>query len=114
MIAKQLFDEITQKLGDTIANSPAKDLEKNAKAMLSGAFNKMDLVTREEFDVQQQVLIKTRTKLSELETRLAALEAMVNPKSLEPVVYETFVHDTAPVEILETTENKKSEEKSEN
>ena len=43
--------------------------------MLGSAFNKMDLVTREEFDIQQQVLIKTRTKLVELEERLARLEA---------------------------------------
>ncbi|SSY81092.1 accessory factor UbiK family protein [Alysiella crassa] len=78
MIAKQLFDEISNKLGETIANSPAKDIEKNAKAMLGSAFNKMDLVTREEFDVQQQVLIKTRTKLSEVEARLAALEAKLS------------------------------------
>lgn len=42
--------------------------------MLGSAFNKMDLVTREEFDIQQQVLIKTRTKLVELEARLAKLE----------------------------------------
>ena len=42
--------------------------------MLGSAFNKMDLVTREEFDIQQQVLIKTRTKLAELEARLDKLE----------------------------------------
>lgn len=75
MIAKQLFEDLTTKLGETIANSPAKDVEKNAKAMLSGAFAKMDLVTREEFDVQQQILVKTRIKLSEVEARLAVLEA---------------------------------------
>ena len=77
MLAKQLFEDIAAKVSDTLANSPAKDLEKNAKAMLGGAFAKMDLVTREEFDIQQQILIKTRTKLSEAEARLAALEAVV-------------------------------------
>ena len=75
MIAKQLFDEATQKISDTLANSPLKDVEKNAKAMMSGAFNKMDLVTREEFDTQQQILIKTRMKLIELEAKIATLEA---------------------------------------
>ncbi|MDO4433244.1 MAG: accessory factor UbiK family protein [Alysiella sp.] len=75
MIAKQLFEDLSSKLGETVANSPVKDMEKNAKAMLSGAFAKMDLVTREEFDVQQQILVKTRIKLSEVEARLAALEA---------------------------------------
>ncbi|MDO1510596.1 MULTISPECIES: accessory factor UbiK family protein [unclassified Neisseria] len=74
MIGKKLFEEVSAKLSETIANSPAKDVEKNVKAMLGSAFNRMDLVTREEFDIQQQVLIKTRTKLAELEARLAKLE----------------------------------------
>ena len=67
MFGKQLFEEVSAKISETIANSPAKDMEKNVKAMLGSAFNRMDLVTREEFDIQQQVLIKTRTKLVELE-----------------------------------------------
>ncbi|WP_274584553.1 accessory factor UbiK family protein [Neisseria leonii] len=75
MIGKKLFEEVSAKIGDTIANSPAKDVEKNVKAMLGSAFTRMDLVTREEFDIQQQVLIKTRTKLAELEARLAKIEA---------------------------------------
>ena len=77
MIAKQLFEEAASKIGETLANSPAKDFEKNAKAMLGSAFNKMDLVTREEYDIQQQILIKTRVKLGELEARLAQLEAQL-------------------------------------
>ena len=74
MIGKKIFEEVSAKLSETIANSPAKDVEKNVKAMLGSAFNRMDLITREEFDIQQQVLIKTRTKLAELEARLAKLE----------------------------------------
>ena len=77
MIAKQLFEEAASKIGETLANSPAKDFEKNAKARLGSAFNKMDLVTREEYDIQQQILIKTRVKLGELEARLAQLEAQL-------------------------------------
>ena len=77
MIAKQLFEEAASKISETLANSPAKDFEKNAKAMLGSAFNKMDLVTREEYDIQQQILIKTRVKLGELEARLAQLEAQL-------------------------------------
>lgn len=97
MIAKQLFEDLASKVSETIANSPAKDIEKNAKAMLGSAFNKMDLVTREEFDVQQQVLIKTRTKLSELEARLATLEAMLAPTK---TVCETFPIGEEPTEKL--------------
>ena len=74
MIGKKFFDELSAKLGDTIDNSPVKDVEKNVKAMLGSAFNRMDLVTREEFDIQQQVLLKTRENLAELEARLAELE----------------------------------------
>ena len=74
MIGKKFFDELSAKLGDTIDNSPVKDVEKTVKAMLGSAFNRMDLVTREEFDIQQQVLLKTREKLAELEARLAELE----------------------------------------
>lgn len=74
MIAKQIFEDLSAKLSETIANSPAKDVEKNAKAMLTSALSKMDLVTREEFEIQQQILIKTRLKLNELEARLQQLE----------------------------------------
>ena len=81
MIGKKIFDEVSAKISETIANSPAKDVEKNVKSMLGSAFNRMDLVPREEFDIQQQVLIKTRTKLAELEERLARLE--LNSGSIE-------------------------------
>ena len=76
MFGAKILEEVSAKISATIAESPAKDVEKNVKAMLGSAFNKMDLVTREEFDIQQQVLIKTRTKLAELEARLAKLEAL--------------------------------------
>ena len=75
MIAKKILEEISSKLGDTIAQSPAKDIEKNVKSLMGSAFNRMDLVTREEFDIQQQVLIKTRELLTQLEQRVVALEA---------------------------------------
>lgn len=103
MIGKKLFEEVSSKLGETIANSPAKDVEKNVKAMLGSAFNRMDLVTREEFDIQQQVLIKTRTKLTELEERLAKLEGGQSPEQVE-------TSDVSPAEETaeqaENTENK--------
>lgn len=84
VIAKQLFEDLAAKVSETVANSPVKDVEKNAKAMLGGAFAKMDLVTREEFDIQQQILIKTRLKLSELEARLAKLEAAAADTDNDP------------------------------
>ena len=62
------------KINQVLENSPAKDIEKNVKAMMSQGFAKLDLVTREEFDIQAQVLAKTRAKLEALEARVAELE----------------------------------------
>jgi BMFP domain-containing protein YqiC len=75
MLSSKLLDDISVRVREIIEKSPAKDVEKNLKAMLSGALSRLDLVTREEFDVQTQVLLRTREKLTELEARLAALEA---------------------------------------
>ena len=74
MLDPKTLDDLGAKLSALIAASPAKDLEKNAKAVMSGFFAKLDLVTREEFDIQAQVLARTRDKLKELEARVDALE----------------------------------------
>ncbi|GGP23882.1 accessory factor UbiK family protein [Silvimonas iriomotensis] len=74
MIKEKLFDEIANKISDAIASSPAKDVEKNVRAMMSTAFTKLDLVTREEFEIQQEVLARSREKLAELEARVLDLE----------------------------------------
>lgn len=71
MFDPKFFEEINKKISEVIAASPAKDIEKNMKAMLTAMFAKLDLVTREEFDVQVQVLQRTREKLEALEARLA-------------------------------------------
>lgn len=69
------MDELQRNLSDLIARSPAADLQRNAKAMLTDAFSRMDLVTREEFDVQAELLARTRTRLDVLEANLKRLEA---------------------------------------
>ncbi len=79
MLSQKLFDEISAKISETIAASPAKDIEKNMRAMMAATFAKMDLVTREEFDVQQEVLARTREKLAGLEERLARAESALFP-----------------------------------
>jgi BMFP domain-containing protein YqiC len=71
------FDDFQTKINEALENSPAKDIEKNVKAMLTQGFAKLDLVTREEFDIQAQVLAKTREKLEALEARVAELEAQL-------------------------------------
>ena len=78
MDMNNFFSELQSKINQAIENSPAKDIEKNVKSMLTQGFSRLDLVTREEFDVQSQVLAKTRSKLEALEQRVADLEARLN------------------------------------
>jgi len=74
MIKQKLAQEVADKVSEILSNSPARDIEKNLKASLAAWLSKLDLVTREEFDVQTEVLARTRDKLQALETRLAVLE----------------------------------------
>lgn len=74
MLDPKLLDEISAKMSALLAATPAKDIEKNAKALLSGMLGRLDLVTRDEFDVQTQVLARTREKLTALEARVEAME----------------------------------------
>ncbi|WP_296228444.1 accessory factor UbiK family protein [Ralstonia sp. UBA689] len=72
-----LFTDFQSRVTEALRNSPAADIEKNVRAMMTQGFSKLDLVTREEFDVQSQVLARTRARLEELERRVAALEAQL-------------------------------------
>jgi len=74
MTSQTLFEQLQSKVSEILAHSPAADIEKNLKAMLTAFFARLDLVTREEFDVQRQVLLRTREKLEKLEARVAELE----------------------------------------
>jgi len=74
MIKKEKLEEISDKIRELIKNSPIEDMEENINALLKGMFTKMDLITREEFDVQTEVLKKTRLKLEMLEKKLDQLE----------------------------------------
>jgi BMFP domain-containing protein YqiC len=71
---QSIANDMQTKVGDAIRQSPAKDLEKNVRGLMTQGFQKLDLVTREEFDLQTQVLAKTRAKLDELEAKVSALE----------------------------------------
>ncbi len=71
----RILEEIGARLSELAAASPARDIEKNVRALLGSAFGRLDLVTREEFDVQREVLAQARRRLAELEARVAALEA---------------------------------------
>ncbi len=69
------FSDLQGKINQALESGPAKDIERNVKAAMTSGFAKLDLVTREEFDIQAQVLAKTRTKLEALELRVIELEA---------------------------------------
>ena len=75
----RIFEELGARLSALIAASPAADIEKNVRALLSGFFARLDLVSREEFDIQAQLLQRTREKLDALEERVARLEASDGP-----------------------------------
>jgi BMFP domain-containing protein YqiC len=74
MTSQNVFEEIDRKMKEILARGPAADLEKNLRALLASAFGRLDLVTREEFDVQREVLARTRARLQELEAKLVELE----------------------------------------
>ena len=70
----RMLDELAARIGKAVEASPAKDIEKNVKALLQGGLARLDVVTRAEFDTQAQVLAKTREKLEQLEAQVAELE----------------------------------------
>jgi ubiquinone biosynthesis accessory factor UbiK len=75
MFSADKINEISSKINEIIKSSPLADIEKNINALIQGAFTKMELVSREEFDVQAEVLRNTREKLAILEVKLAELQA---------------------------------------
>lgn len=65
---------IASKLGEVLRQSPTKEFENNLKAGVTSMLTRLDMVSREEFDVQTEVLTRTREKLARLEARLSQLE----------------------------------------
>jgi BMFP domain-containing protein YqiC len=72
---EKLLSELSARLAEMAAANPVKDFEKNVRGLLSSAFTRLELVSREEYDVQVQVLARAREKLAALEARVAELEA---------------------------------------
>ncbi len=79
MLKQRIAADLVAKVSEVLAMTPARDVEKNLKASLAAWLSRLDLVTREEFDVQALVLARTREKLQELEARLAKLEGTAQP-----------------------------------
>ena len=80
---EMIISDITKILPEDL-NVLKDDIEKNLRATLNASFSKMDLVTREEFDIQASLLSRTREKLEGLQEKLSALEKQLeknNPDS---------------------------------
>jgi len=75
MQQNRLFEELSGKVSALLAQTPAKDVEKNLRALMTSFFGKLDLVTREEFDVQARLLARAREQLDALESKVAELES---------------------------------------
>ncbi|HVL55381.1 MAG TPA: accessory factor UbiK family protein [Burkholderiaceae bacterium] len=76
MVDRQAFlNDLQRRISDLVRSSPAADLERNLKAMMGQAFQRLELVTREEFDVQVELLARLRARVETLEKRLAARDA---------------------------------------
>ena len=72
---EKLLAELSARMAAFAAANPAKDLEKNFRGILSSTLSKLDLVTREDYDVQVKLLARAKEKLATLEARVAQLEA---------------------------------------
>ncbi len=75
MLNSENLNNLSNKIRRLLENSPAEDLDKNIHALIQGAFTKMGLVSREEFDVQAKVLRNAQEQLKALENKLSTLEA---------------------------------------
>ena len=80
MTETRMIEDLSARISEFLAASPAKDVEKNLRALLSSAFARLDLATREDLDVQAKVLARAREKLAELESRVAEIESGLKPK----------------------------------
>ena len=75
MIDKALFEELNERIGEALRDSPAQDIERNLRVLLVAWFDRLDLVLREDFEVQKKLLERAQAKLAELERRIGALES---------------------------------------
>ena len=75
MIDKALFEEVNERIGEALRDSPAQDIERNLRALLAAWLDRLDLVLREDFEVQKKLLERAQAKLADLERRIAELES---------------------------------------
>jgi BMFP domain-containing protein YqiC len=81
MAERTLFEDLSERINEALRNSPAQDIEKNLRALLAGWFDRMDLVLRQDFEVQKKLLEQAQAKLAVLEARVNELERAARGKS---------------------------------
>jgi BMFP domain-containing protein YqiC len=74
----QWMEDFQKNMSELIAKSPAADIERNVRSMMTQAFTRLDLVTREEFDVQADLLARARTKVDQLSEQLRQLQSRLD------------------------------------
>lgn len=79
MIERRFFEELNERIGEALRNSPAQDVERNLRTLLAAWFDRLDLVLREDFEVQKKLLERAQARLADLEARIAELEARSRP-----------------------------------
>jgi BMFP domain-containing protein YqiC len=75
MIDPKFLEELRRRIEGVMRDSPVQDIERNLRAVLAGWFDRLDLVLREDFEVQRKLLERAQARLAELEARVAELEA---------------------------------------
>jgi len=75
VIDKTLFEDLNERVGEALRNSPAQDIERNLRALLAAWLDRLDVVLREDFEVQKKLLERAQAKLADLERRIAELES---------------------------------------
>jgi BMFP domain-containing protein YqiC len=75
MLDRTLFKELSERIGEALRDSPAQDIERNLRGLLAAWFDRLDLVLREDFEVQKKLLERAQAKLAELERRIGELES---------------------------------------
>ena len=75
MSERPSFDDLSRRIEQALRDSPVQDIGKNLRALLVSGFDRLDLVLREDFEVQKKLLESAQARLAELEARVAELES---------------------------------------
>ena len=78
MLGRKILEEMSKKISEVLEASPVKDIEKNIRAILSSTLSRLDMVTRKEFDLQQEMLVHTRKAIDQVCVRLDKIDSELN------------------------------------